>query len=145
MHFNNLCCSFCLKKICLADNVFTLCNCVAVDLPPPFDYFYMIAYAFPNDLAAYSKCTYLLMLKFSYNIDLHVTEFPFCLGAENHDYHHCWRQKSEQFYFYFHVSVTFYSGKDRASLPFTKRHYLGPRILMPWSFLFQVYRFSMPK
>jgi hypothetical protein len=122
----------------------TLCNGVAVDVPPPFDYFYMIAYAFPNLLHT-AKCTYLLMLKIPYNIDLHLTEFLFCLGAENHDYHHCWRQKSEQFYFYFHVSVTFYSGKDRASLPFTKRHYLGPRILMPWSFLFQVYRFSMPK
>jgi hypothetical protein len=34
---------------------FTLCNGVAVNIPPPCDYFYMIAYAFRNDLAAYSQ------------------------------------------------------------------------------------------
>jgi hypothetical protein len=51
------------------------------------------------------------MLKFPYNIDLHLNEFLYCLGAENHDYHFCWRQKSEQFYFFFHMSWLSIPGK----------------------------------
>lgn len=72
----------------------------------------------------------------------------FCLGVENHGYHHCQRQKPEQFYFYFEV-LWFYIFEGHGQFPFYTKAlfwtYGSLRLLMLWSLLFRAYRFCVLK